>query len=65
MWVAQSENIVALWYRLLDYAIHTKITMKKRYQYYTKEGIKWTPWFQYEGSQEPWQLKGKLKNEYR
>lgn len=43
----------------------TKI-IQKRYQHYTKDGIKWTEWFNHKGSsQEPWQLKGKLKNQYR
>ena len=39
--------------------------VQKRYQYYSKEGIQWTPWFAYNGPQEPWQLKNRLKNEYR
>lgn len=39
--------------------------MKKRYQYYAKDGIKWSKWFDYNGEEELWQLKGKLKNEYR
>lgn len=38
---------------------------QKRYQYYSPTGIQWTPWFDFNGSQEPWQLKPKLKNEYR
>lgn len=37
----------------------------KRYEYWTKEGKKWTPWFEYDGEKFPWQLKNKLKNEYR
>ena len=38
---------------------------QKRYQYYSKDGIKWSSWFDYDGYEEPWQLKNKLKNEYR
>lgn len=39
---------------------------QKRYQYYSPTGIQWTPWFDFNGQQEPWQLKSqKLKNEYR
>ena len=37
----------------------------KRYQYYTKEGIKWSEWFPYNGPEEPYQLDKKLKNEYK
>lgn len=38
----------------------------KRYQYYSKEGICWSDWFPFSGKdREPWQVKGKLKNEYR
>ena len=39
--------------------------MKKRYQYYSEEGIKWTPWFNYSGPKIPNQLGNKLKNEYK
>ena len=39
--------------------------LQKRYQYYSKQGISWTPWFNTNGIQEPWQLNGKLRNEYR
>ena len=39
---------------------------QKRYQYISKQGICWTEWFDYNGPQEPWQLKSsKLRNEYR
>ena len=43
---------------------------QKRYQRWTKEGIKWTPWFNITGeSDEPVQMKCfkgiTLKNEYR
>ena len=40
------------------------MSKQKRYQYYSKEGIKWTSWFPYNGPKEPVQL-GKLKNEYQ
>ena len=39
--------------------------MEKRYQYFTRDGIEWTPWFKYDGEQFKWQLKGKLLNEYK
>lgn len=39
---------------------------QKRYQRFGKKGIEWSPWFNVdEKSNEPWQLKGKLKNEYQ
>ena len=38
----------------------------KRYQYWSREGkVVWTDWFPFIGEREPWQIKGKLKNEYR
>ena len=37
----------------------------KRYQYLTSEGIKWTKWFECKYCDDMWQLKGKLKNEYK
>lgn len=44
------------------------VEMKKRYQYFGREGIKWSEW--YDMLSEPkklekWQLKGKLLNEYK
>lgn len=39
--------------------------MEKRYEYFTRDGKKWTEWFQYSGEKYKWQLKGKLLNEYR
>ena len=40
--------------------------MEKRYQYYSKDGIKYTTWFTpVNNSKEYFQLKPKLKNEYR
>lgn len=47
----------------------TKI--EKRYQLFSREGIKWSSWFTFntEGKDvtilEPWQLDHKFKNEYR
>ena len=37
----------------------------KRYQYYAKDGIKWTKWFVFDGIQNKYQLGKKLKNEYK
>ena len=48
--------------------------IQKRYQYYTSDGIKWSPWRNYTADDnelerlerdEKWQLKPKLLNEYR
>ena len=39
--------------------------MQKRFEYWSSEGKVWTPWFDYDGEQFHWQLKNKLKNEYR
>lgn len=39
--------------------------MQKRFEYWSREGKKWTEWFAYDGEKFPWQLKNKLKNEYR
>ena len=41
-----------------------KVT-EKRYQYFGTNGIAWTKWFQSSESDEKWQIKNKLKNEYR
>ena len=38
---------------------------QKRYQYWSSEGVKWTKWFETSTVDEQWQLKNKLKNEYR
>lgn len=38
---------------------------QKRYQYFTRHGIAWSKWFNFNGKEEVWQLKGKLRNEYR
>ncbi len=39
---------------------------QKRYQFINSKGEKeWTPWFNYNGPEEPHQLDKKLKNEYR
>lgn len=38
----------------------------KRYQMYTRDGIVWSSWFKWDSdNRDPWQLKNKLKNEYR
>ena len=40
-------------------------TMKKRYQYYAKNGIEWTDWFEWDSNWKPKiQLKNRLFNEY-
>lgn len=40
---------------------------EKRYQYYGTKGIEWSPWFhcRKEDTLEEWQVKNKLRNEYR
>lgn len=38
----------------------------KRYEHYTREGKEWTPWFPWDSdNRDPWQLKNKLRNEYK
>ena len=38
----------------------------KSYEYYTKDGIQVTPWFEWRSDiREKWQLKGKLRNFYK
>jgi len=38
----------------------------KAYEYYTRDGIAVTPWFQWESTlRDKWQLKGKLRNFYK
>lgn len=38
----------------------------KRYEYFCKEGKKWTDWFRWDSDvRDQWQLKGKLRNEYK
>lgn len=46
--------------------------IQKRYQFFSKGGIKWTDWFDYhrdisleEANKDIWQFKHKLKNEFR
>lgn len=39
--------------------------MQKRYEYFTRDGKQWSSWFDYNGDKFPWQLKNKLRNEYR
>ncbi len=50
------------------------LMIQKRYQYYSKEGVKWSEWSDYMGDdskleylqkEERYQLKPKLLNEYR
>lgn len=42
---------------------------QKRYQFRAFGGVEWTPWFNYNGPEDPIQLKGykgdHLKNEFR
>lgn len=42
-----------------------KTVKQKRYEYFSKNGKRWSGWFDYDGREYKWQLKGKLKNEYR
>ena len=38
----------------------------KRYQYFSKDGIKWTNWFEWDSDlRDKWQFKNKLLNEYK
>lgn len=48
--------------------------IQKRYQFFSKEGIKWTDWFntpkkdeelEHLNVHQKWQVKGKLLNEFR
>lgn len=41
--------------------------MYKRFQYFTKNGIKWSEWFKVSvnAPKTKWQVKGKLLNEYK
>lgn len=40
--------------------------MMKRYEYWSSEGKKFTTWFNWDSNlEEPWQLKNKLKNEFK
>lgn len=46
------------------------MTRQKRYQYWSKDGIVWSDWFDHVGTEEPIQMKGSKKeftllNEYR
>lgn len=46
------------------------MTRQKRYQYWSKDGIVWSDWFDHVGTEEPIQMKGAKKeftllNEYR
>lgn len=50
-----------------DMEIAKPVPHLKRYQYYTKDGIKWTDFFEWDCDDQPeWQLRGyKLRNEYK
>ena len=38
----------------------------KRYQHYTKNGIEWTKWFEWNSTiRDKWQFKNRLLNEYK
>lgn len=38
----------------------------KRYEYWTREGKVFTPWFEWKSeNRDPWQLKNRLRNEYK
>lgn len=38
----------------------------KRYEYFSREGKKFTDWFTWDSdNRDPWQLKNKLRNEYK
>lgn len=41
------------------------VMLQKRYQYISRQGKEWTRWFETNDDSEQWQLKNKLKNEYR
>jgi len=37
----------------------------KRYEYWSREGKVFTPWFRWDSeNRDPWQLKNRLRNEY-
>ena len=38
----------------------------KRYEYWSREGLKFTPWFKWDSdNRDHWQLKNRLRNEYK
>ena len=40
--------------------------VQKRYQFWTKDGIQWTEWFDWDSDlRDKWQLKNRLLNEYK
>lgn len=40
--------------------------MQKRYEYFSRDGKCWSGWFNWDSNmRDPWQLKNKLRNEYR
>ncbi len=42
-----------------------KVVQQKRFEYFSRNGKSWSEWFNYNGEKYKWQIKGKLKNEYR
>lgn len=50
----------------LHYKKHVKPMIYKSYDYYTRDGIKQTEWFEWKSEYKPeWQLKNKLRNYYK
>ena len=42
------------------------LMVQKRYQFWTKDGIQWTEWFDWDSDlRDKWQLKNRLLNEYK
>lgn len=39
--------------------------MKKRFEYWSTDGKKWSDWFETNGEKTEWQMKNTLKNEYQ
>lgn len=60
-----TERLCASLQNLLSgFDSHRTLNMQKRYQYWSKDGIVWTDWFNWEGEKLPSPFK-KLKVEYR
>lgn len=38
---------------------------QKRYEFFGRDGKQWTEWFDYDGEEYPYQMKPRLRNEYR
>lgn len=66
LFIIFAAEISYLW---LFIVMEKRRVIQKRYQYRSKKGIEWTEWFDYNGQQDPIQLKGSkgndLRNEYR